>query len=101
MKELAYRPEVERELDRSIADYENEQSGLGTRFYLAYRETISAIQENPLTGFPADEGTRMLTVSKFPYGVVFLEFDKYIEIIAVAHLQRRPGYWLSRLEDKS
>lgn len=101
MKPIVYRPEIEREVDKSMAHFEKEQTGLGIRFYRAYQAAIAKIQENPSTGFPADEGTRMLTISKFPYGIVFLEFDIHIQIIAVAHLHRRPGYWISRLEDES
>jgi hypothetical protein len=33
----------------------------------------------------------------YPYFVVFRELPRKIEIIAVAHAKRRPGYWLKRL----
>lgn len=43
-------------------------------------------------------GTRRLVLRRFPYVVVFREAAAGIEIIAVAHGRRRPGYWRDRLE---
>jgi hypothetical protein len=34
---------------------------------------------------------------RIPYFVVFREFAREIQIIAVAHAKRRPGYWNKRL----
>jgi hypothetical protein len=33
---------------------------------------------------------------RFPFFVVFRETDIRIEIVAIAHGRRRPGYWLGR-----
>ena len=89
MKPLAYRPEADRELDDSIGYYDNRQAELGK------------IQRNPSTGFSSEEGTRTLRITDFPFGIVFLELDNCVQIIAVSHFSRRPGYWISRLEDES
>jgi hypothetical protein len=35
-------------------------------------------------------------MAEFPFFVVFRETDARIEIVAVAHARRRPGYWLGR-----
>jgi len=39
---------------------------------------------------------RRALVTKFPYAVVYREIQDEIEIIAIAHLKRRPKYWSSR-----
>ena len=39
---------------------------------------------------------RAALVTKFPYAVVYREVQDEIEIIAIAHLKRRPKYWSSR-----
>jgi plasmid stabilization system protein ParE len=41
-------------------------------------------------------GTRHLVLPKFPYVVVYRVLDGAVEVIAVAHERRRPGYWKSR-----
>jgi hypothetical protein len=33
---------------------------------------------------------------KFPFSFIFRVESKFIEIIAVAHHRRRPGFWSSR-----
>lgn len=100
MKPLVYHTEVEDELEESIEFYEDRLPGLGESLFRAYREAVSRIQENPLTGFISEKGTRTCRVSKrFPYGVVFQERDDHILIVAVQDFRRRPGYWTDRLED--
>ena len=43
-------------------------------------------------------GTRRIVLRRFPYLVVFRQTSSGIEIIAVAHGRRRPGYWRDRFE---
>ena len=43
-------------------------------------------------------GTRRLVLPRFPYLVVFRETGAGVEILAVAHGRRRPGYWRDRVE---
>ena len=55
------------------------------------------IAEHP-ERFPAFEfGTRRIVLHKFPYVLVYRESDTSLEIIAVAHGRRRPGYWRNRV----
>jgi toxin ParE1/3/4 len=42
-------------------------------------------------------GTRRLILQNFPYSIVFRELQSAVDIIAVAHAKRRPGYWKNRL----
>ena len=43
-------------------------------------------------------GTRGFLLHRFPYLVVYRQIDEQIQIVAVQHAQRRPGYWRSRTE---
>jgi hypothetical protein len=40
---------------------------------------------------------RRLLLRKYPYFVVFRELPRRIQILAVAHAKRRPGYWRARI----
>jgi plasmid stabilization system protein ParE len=42
-------------------------------------------------------GARAMALRRFPYLVVFRETAAGLEIIAVAHGRRRPGYWRDRV----
>ena len=41
--------------------------------------------------------TRRMVLQRFPYLVVFREVAVGVEIVAVAHGRRRPGYWRDRV----
>jgi plasmid stabilization system protein ParE len=43
------------------------------------------------------QGTRFYRLHRFPYLVVYRELPASVQIIAVAHTRRRPGYWRRRV----
>jgi toxin ParE1/3/4 len=42
-------------------------------------------------------GTRRLVLQRFPFSVVYLDNANVVNVVAVAHNKRRPGYWKDRL----
>lgn len=50
-----------------------------------------------LRDLPEDLLIRRALLTRFPYGVVFMELPSSIRVIAVAHAKRRPNYWLDRV----
>jgi len=40
--------------------------------------------------------TRRYLLRRFPFFVVFREANDRIEVLAIAHARRQPGYWLRR-----
>jgi plasmid stabilization system protein ParE len=57
---------------------------------------IRQIQDRPERWTMNLRGTRKFLLRRFPYAVVYRVARSTIEIIAVAHGRRRPGYWSSR-----
>lgn len=57
---------------------------------------ISQIQNSPERWTIHLRGTRKFLLRRFPYGVVYRINQSTIQVIAVAHGRRRPGYWKSR-----
>ncbi len=57
---------------------------------------ISQIQTGPERWTIHLHGTRKFLLRRFPYGVVYRITEAAIQVIAVAHGRRRPGYWKSR-----
>ena len=43
-------------------------------------------------------GTRGFLLHRFPYLIVYRRVDDQIQVIAVQHTKRRPGYWMDRME---
>jgi plasmid stabilization system protein ParE len=59
---------------------------------------IERISQHPRQFSAYEFGARRIVLRRFPYLVVFRETASGIEIIAVVHGRRRPGYWRNRLE---
>lgn len=59
---------------------------------------IDQIAENPYRYRAYESGTRCMVMRRFPFPIVFRDTDTGLEIIAVAHGRRRPGYWRDRME---
>ena len=92
-----FHPEAEAEFDRSVAYYEQCQAGLGLEFAEEVYATISRIIKYPAAWSRLSENSHRCLVNRFPYGVIYQIKSHTLRIIAVAHLNRRPGYWKERL----
>ena len=81
--------------------YETHRAGLGTDFLDAVDAEVGRIAETPRIGAPvpgvSDETIRRRPVRRFPYHVVYVELPDRLQVLAIAHDRRRPGYWVGRL----
>lgn len=93
-----FHPAAEFELDESVSYYEECQSGLGIQFAEEVLATIMRILEYPDAWSPLSKNTRRCLVNRFPFGIIYQHKSDFIHIIAVANLQRRPGYWKKRMK---
>ena len=60
-------------------------------------QAIAQIGRHPDLAAPHVSGTRRYVMRRFPFTVVFREKPTIIEVVAIAHARRRPGYWKERL----
>lgn len=81
------------EIENAIEWYELQQEGLGKRFALAFHSSVSVIRGFPSLNSELAKNIRRAIVKEFPYGIIYSVKSDFIEIIAVAHLHRRPMYW--------
>jgi toxin ParE1/3/4 len=85
------------EAEAAIAWYEQRSGKAAEMLLEELDQAIERIGEHP-EQFPLHEfGTRRIMLRRFPYLVIFLEAGGVMEIIAVAHGRRRPGYWRDRV----
>ncbi len=95
MKFVKYHWLAESELVKSAKFYEQRREFLGDNFLdLA----LIKIQTNPDLGKPGKFLTRSWKMRRFPFRIVYLEQVEHLWIVAVAHLSRKPNYWLDRLD---
>lgn len=91
-----FHPEALAEADAAAAFYKAQQPELEVRFLEALNDTIVHIRRNPLMYRCVEGNVRKCRILRFPYGVIYRAVEDRIEVIAVMHLRRRPGYWKSR-----
>ena len=92
-----FHQEARIEFLESITYYESQQAGLGRRFMEAVKEAVRRIQTHPnMYRLAGGKKCRQCRIPKFPFGIIYRIENKRIEIIAVMHLHRKPGYWLKR-----
>ena len=66
------------------------------RFQRELDRAIERISEQPETGSPYLSNTRRVLLRRFPFFIVYRVRGGVLEIVAVAHARRRPGYWRAR-----
>lgn len=57
---------------------------------------IDAIRESPARWSQYVHGTRRFLLRRFPFMIVYRELGDVVQVVAVAHAKRRPGYWKAR-----
>lgn len=98
MKPVTVHPEAEAEADRAFARYYAESPSLAFGFDDELTDAFRRVGAAPLTGVPFLRNTRRMILHRFPFSVVFRERSHDIQIVAIAHAKRRPGYWAKRLK---
>lgn len=95
-----FHPEARAELVESAWYYENQRSGLGLRFLDAANESIRRVQAHPHMYRVVSGPWRQCRILRFPFGIIDRVGNRRIEIVAVMHLHRKPGYRQHRAADQ-
>jgi plasmid stabilization system protein ParE len=83
---------------RAAAHWYRERSALAADAFLAEPDrAVERIAENPERYSHYVRGTRRYLLQRFPFYLVYREIAGKLEIIAIAHGRRKPGYWKKRI----
>jgi toxin ParE1/3/4 len=98
-----YRPAAQAELIEAATRYEVAAGGLGAVFIKAIDDALAVVIASPERWplaprvSPRHRVHRYL-LKRFPFSMVYrLVGEDKLEVLAVAHQKRRPGYWTKRL----
>ena len=99
MHMLSLHPEVYNELEFARQWYSDKSIGLGIEFLDEIDLALESIQASPeiWPTFVWVPGTRHFLVHRFPFGVFYRLSNDRIQVLAIGHLHRKPGYWKSRM----
>lgn len=98
MKPLKYHPESKRESREAVNWYWSRSRLAALDFAEELKAALSRVRKAPNAGSPYLHGTRRILLDRFPFSVVFRERLRDIQVVAIAHAKRRPGYWARRLK---
>ena len=92
---LRFHPAAQDELIATAMYYEAARPGLGQQFRDSVQVVLDRLLAHPELG-EERRGARRLMVAGFPYDIVYRTTNSALEVLAVAHHSRRPGYWSRR-----
>ena len=67
------------------------------RFVKEIRRALDRIADAPQRWLAGPQGTRKVRVICFPFLIIYRDTGENVQILAIAHARRRPGYWKGRL----
>lgn len=76
--------------------YAKRNPSAAAAFMKALDAALTVIRDSPRRWPQHSHGTRKYLLRRFPYAVVYRIADATIQVVAIAHGRRRPGYWRSR-----
>lgn len=97
MKTVRVDERARREAREATERYAERGRMLGRRFRDELLAALFYAASHPLSCSPYLHGTRRAFLKKFPYFVIFLDWEGLIFVVAVAHAKRREGYWKARI----
>jgi len=97
VKPLRLSAEADVELAETVGFYDERQSGLGAAFVSEFVKSTQLIQQFPSLGRPIGNRMRRVLTNRFPYAIIYLEYQDEFLVVAIAHTSRRPGYWTKRM----
>ncbi len=94
---IRFHPAAAREAESAYDWYVARNPTAARAFREELAHAVAAVTNNPLTWPHYGRRARRYVFPRFPFSLVYRPRGDEVEIIAVAHGRRRPGYWRSRL----
>lgn len=93
---IGFHPDALAEAVAAAAWYRERSARAATAFEAEIVHAMDRISAAPDRYPPYVEETRRILLRRFPYAIIYRLNAESIEIVAVAHGRRRPGYWQHR-----
>ena len=93
---IRWHPEAQLEAGEAARFYGERQPGLEQRFLDILEDAPHRIRRRPQMYLKVAGEIHKCKLPRFPYGIIYRMKPDVIEILAIMHLRREPGYWKSR-----
>ena len=89
----AYLAEAHREVLEAFEWYLQRSPQAAAAFLHELDHALTLIAEAPDIWPRYERETRRYVLRKFPFSLVYRVVDRTVQVVAVAHQSRKPGYW--------
>lgn len=93
---LGFHPEAVAEVRGATRWYRKRDSDAAEAFLTEFERALLRIAEAPERWPVFEAGLRRFVLRRFPFSIVYRLTSGQVEVLAVAHGRRRPGYWRDR-----
>jgi plasmid stabilization system protein ParE len=97
VKRLEIHPEALAEWKSAVAWYFDRNEAAAFNFVAEMDRAIDLIAASPQRWPRGLHRAGKFVLQRFPFAIVYREKETFVQVLAVAHGHRRPGYWKNRL----
>ena len=94
---VEFHPDTASEAGADVRWYAAQSERAAERFVQELRRAREAITASPERWPITESEIRRIPLRRFPYSIFYRAVPGLVQIVAVAHGRRRPGYWRGRL----
>jgi len=94
--EVSFHPEAVRELRAAFLWYFDRNSIVAQSFQAETEHAVELVLEDPKRWPKWGVSERKYVFPRFPFNLIYRINLGVVEVIAVAHQNRKPGYWKKR-----
>ena len=94
---VRFHPAAAQEAESAYDWYETRDAIAAHSFRQEPGHAVEVVAESPLAWPRYRRSTRRYVFPLFPFSLIYRIRGDEVEVIAVAHGRRRPGYWRSRI----
>ena len=91
-------PEAAEEHKKQVAYYEEIQTGLGRRYHTEFQNVLTVACASPTRSrIVLSPDIRRCMFKVFHFDLVYREVDGLVQVLAITHHRRQPGYWVAQV----
>ncbi len=97
-EEITFHDQAAAEYDAAFDWYLARSPDSARKFDSEVQRALQQILEHPRRSATGPSGTRRYLLRKFPFLLIYRELSQEtVQIVAVAHANRKPGFWTQRV----
>ena|SRR5437867_597715 len=96
-KPLVFHDDALAELRSAVSWYFERNQTAAVKFAQEIEEAVELIRDSPDRWSVGEYNTRKFVLRRYPFLIFYRELPEVIQVLAVSHGRRRPGYWQHRL----